>query len=302
MNEEQTSRPARPRRSVLYVPAGNARALAKSRTLHADAIVYDLEDSLAPDAKAGAREALRGFFREGRPDKAEVVIRINALDTAWGGEDLLAARACGPDAILLPKVGAPADIRAASEALDETDAPSSLRLWAMIETPQGALDAAAISATAREPASRLDCFVVGTNDLVKDTRLPGGGDNPYLAHWLMPIVLAARSGGIDVIDGVHNDFADAAGFEQACARGRSMGFDGKSLIHPGQIGPANAAFSIAQEALDEARAIVAAFSGDENRHRGVISLGGRMVERLHLEAAERLLAKAALLNYRQDRT
>jgi citrate lyase subunit beta/citryl-CoA lyase len=299
MTNAPPPRPVRPRRSVLYVPAGNAKALAKSRTLDADALVFDLEDSTAPEAKVAARETLRGFFGSARPAGRELVIRINGLDTPFGAEDLLAARACKPDAILLPKISEPSDVQTVAEALDEMDAPESLRLWAMIETPRGVANAGAIADAGLASGSRLDCFVAGTNDLVKDTGLPALPGRPYLTSWLMQIVLAARTGGLDVLDGVDNDFTDAQGFAQECAAGRGMGFDGKTLIHPSQIGPANAAFGIDPIALSEAQAIVETFARPENAGRGVLRIGGRMVERLHLESAERLIEKAAILKRRQ---
>ena len=299
MTPSLSRRPIRPRRSVLYVPAGNARALAKVRTLEADAVIFDLEDATAPEAKADAREALRVFFRDSRPDGPELVIRINSLDSPFGGEDLLAARACLPDAILLPKVSDPDDVRLVADALDETDAPEALRLWAMIETPRGVLNAGAIAGEGLRPGSRLDCFVAGTNDLAKDTRLPSLPGRPYLASWLMQIVLAARACDLDVLDGVYNDFADPEGFARECEQGRGMGFDGKTLIHPSQLAPANAAFGIDAAALSEARTIIETFAMKENAGRGVIRIGGRMVERLHLESAERLIEKAAILKRRQ---
>lgn len=287
-----TARPFRPRRSVLYVPASNDRALAKLARLDCDAVILDLEDAVAPDAKAAARERLRDLFAEARPG-CETVVRINALSSAWGTEDLLAARGMRPDAILLPKVESARDIADAAEALDETDAPAGLRLWAMVETPRAVLRLDDLAEHAREPHSRLDCLVAGTNDLVKDTGVEPGPDRRHLVPWLMQIVLAARAGGLDALDGVANDFRDTAAFAAECAAGRAMGFDGKTLIHPAQIAPANDAFAPSQSALAEARAVVEAFAGPHNAGRGVVVLEGRMVERLHLEQAERLLAKAA---------
>ena len=290
--QDTPARPLRRRRSVLYMPAGNARALAKADTLDADTVIFDLEDSVDPAAKDDAREALRTFFRDTRPKRPECVIRINALAGPWGTEDLLAARACMPDAILLPKVDDAGDIRAAAEALAETDAPQTLRLWAMAETPRFLLNAAGIAELGRDPNNRLDCFVTGTNDLVKETGISAGQGRQYLQPLLTQIVIAARAGGLDAIDGVYNDFRDEDGFAGECAHGAALGFDGKSLIHPAQIGIANAALSPSPEEIASARAIADAFARPENAGKGVISLDGRMVERLHLAMAEKLLARA----------
>jgi Citrate lyase beta subunit len=296
MTDMRPARPPRPRRSVLYVSAANPRAMEKARTLSADAIVFDLEDSVAPSEKEAARERLRAYFAEGPLGRGrEAVIRINALAGPWGGEDLLAARACRPDAILIPKVDEPDDVTSVADVLSETDAPDTLRLWAMIETPRGVMNAGLIARAARGPASRLDCFVTGTNDLVKETGVDLQPGRTYLTPWLMQIVLAARAYRLDVIDGVYNDFRDAGGFLAECREGRAMGFDGKSLIHPAQIEPVNAAFGIDPARLAEAREIVAAFARPENAGAGVINLNGRMVERLHAEMAAALIEKARRL-------
>ena len=289
------SRPSRPRRSVLYVPGGNERAIAKARTLACDAVIFDLEDSVAPDAKVEARENLRKLLGEPLGGGRETIIRINALSTPWGAEDLRAAQDLAPDAILIPKVEDPEDIAQIDEALDQTDAPETLRLWAMIETPKGIMNAGQIARASRTPGGRLDCFVTGTNDIVKETGVAPLPGRPYLSTWLMEIVLAARAYGIDVLDGVYNDFRDSEGFSIECAQGRAMGFDGKTLIHPGQIEAANRAFGIDPDKLEEARHIVEAFARPENARAGVISLDGRMVERLHADMAEKLIAKADAL-------
>ena len=303
MTKSFPSRPVRPRRSVLYLPANNSRALDKLPGLSCDSVVFDLEDSITPGAKDEAREALRKFFSDGRaanlPAGMEKVIRINALSSPWGSEDLLAARGCKPDAILIPKVDAPEDILAVEDALDQTDAPAGLRLWAMIETPRGVMNAGQIARMARSDGARLDCFITGTNDLLKETGVATLPGRPWLSPWLMQIVLAARAYGLDVLDGVYNDFKDEAGLTRECTDGQAMGFDGKTLIHPAQIAPANQAFGIAPEQLAEARAIAEAFALPENQDRGVISLEGKMVERLHLEMAERLIEKAERIEARQ---
>ncbi|OCW57462.1 HpcH/HpaI aldolase/citrate lyase family protein [Hoeflea olei] len=303
MTKTATPRPVRPRRSILYLPAGNERALAKLAGLDCDGVIFDLEDSVAPGAKEEARESLRRFFADGRaaalPAGMEKIIRINALTSPWGAEDFLAARGCRPDAILIPKVDAPDDITAVEDVLEQTDAPASLRLWAMIETPRGVMNAGRIAAMARTDGARLDCFVTGANDLLKETGVAALPGRPWLAPWLMQIVLAARAYGLDVLDGVYNDFRDAAGLEAECDEGRAMGFDGKTLIHPAQIAAANTAFGIDPDRLAEARTIVDAFAQPENRDRGVIGLDGRMVERLHLDIAERLIGKAARIAARE---
>ncbi|MEK1886099.1 MAG: aldolase/citrate lyase family protein [Phyllobacterium sp.] len=289
------TKPSRLRRSVLYVPASNAKALAKVASLQADAVIFDLEDAVAPEAKETSREALRNYFLVHPPRTAERVIRINALDGEWGAEDLLAARACKPDAILLPKVQTPQDVTNVADVLDDTDASEGIRLWAMIETPRGILNVDAIAELGLRSTARLDCVVVGTNDIAKETgtRLKAG--RAFFAPWLMQVLLCARAGKLDVIDGVFNDFANFDGFSAECAEAAQMGFDGKSLIHPAQIEPANAAFLPDEQTLGEARAIVAAFARPENSGKGVIALSGRMVERLHLESAQKLVTKVDAL-------
>lgn len=287
-------RPSRPRRSALYVPAANEKALAKIGSLSCDCVIVDLEDAVAPAQKAEARERMAAFFAGRERDGREMVIRINALASEWGAGDLAAAKACRPDAILVPKVETARDLLEVNDALDETDTRPSLALWAMVETPRALLNIGAIAALGRDRGARLACLVAGTNDLVKDTGIRPGPGRQLLVPWLMQLVLAARAGGLDALDGVANDFSDLDAFAAECAQGRDMGFDGKTLIHPAQIAPANAAFSPSQEEIDAALTVRAAFALPENATRGVISLGGRMVERLHLEQAERLLGKAGL--------
>lgn len=222
-----------------------------------------------------------------------MVVRINRFGGEGGPEDLAAALACQPDGILLPKINTPRDILEAGDALDEADTPDEVKLWAMIETPRALINIAAIAELGRDPASRLACLVAGTNDLIKETGVLATPDRRYLAPWLMQMVLAARAGGITLLDGVFNDFRDSEGFVRECADAAGMGFDGKTLIHPSQIEAANAAFSPSEQALSEAGAIIAAFARPENAGKGVIALDGRMVERLHLVQAQKLLAKAA---------
>jgi citrate lyase subunit beta/citryl-CoA lyase len=274
------------RRSALYCPASNTRALEKARGLDADGIIVDLEDAVAPPAKAAAREAAARWL-QGKL-ALERVLRVNGIGTGWFEADVAMAAAAAPDAVLLPKVSAPEDIWHLRRLLVVNRAPPGVALWAMIETPAGVLNAAAIAATLG-PGGAL---VMGLNDLARETgtaQVPGR--LPMLA-WLSTAVLAARAAGASILDGVFADLADAEGLAAECRQGRDLGFDGKSLIHPAQIAPAHAAFSPSAAELLEARAIVAAFARPENRDRGVIALGGRMVERLHLAMAERTLARA----------
>ena len=284
----------RPRRSVLYIPASNDKALAKIASLACDAVIIDLEDAVLPADKAAARDKIAGILA-GPQRRCEIVVRINPLASEWGADDLLAVAKAGPDGILLPKIGTPRDILEAGDLLDDNFAPDSVKLWAMVETPKALLNIGAIAELGRDPASRLACFAAGTNDLVKATGILATPDRRYLVPWLMQLVLAARAGGLDIIDGVANDFRDLDGFARECAEGAAMGFDGKSLIHPAQVEPANRAFSPSPERLAAARAIRDAFARPENAGRGVIALDGRMVERLHLAEAEKLLAKAAII-------
>lgn len=284
----------RPRRSVLYIPASNDKALAKIGSLACDAVIIDLEDAVLPAEKAAARDKVAGILA-GPGRRCEIVVRINPLASEWGADDLLAVAKAESDGILLPKIGTPRDILEAGDLLDDNSAPDSVKLWAMVETPKALLNIGAIAELGRDPASRLACFVAGTNDLVKATGILATPDRRYLMPWLMQLVLAARAGGLDVIDGVANDFRDLDAFAGECAQGAAMGFDGKSLIHPAQIEPANRAFSPSPEALATARDIRDAFARPENAGRGVIAIDGRMVERLHLAEAEKLLAKAAII-------
>jgi citrate lyase subunit beta/citryl-CoA lyase len=273
---------AAPRRSVLYMPGSNARALEKARSLPADALILDLEDAVAPDAKETARaqvcEAVKTF------GKREVVVRINALSTPWGEADLRATAAAGPDAILIPKVSSAQDLQDVERLLN--DAPPAL--WAMVETPLAILNIANLAGA----GGRLRCLVMGTNDLIKDLRGVHTQDRLNLAAALGLSVLAARAYGLAIVDGVTNDIQDVDGFIAACTQSKSFGFDGKTLIHPSQIGPCNAIFAPSAEEVDAARKIIAAFERPENRGKGAVKLDGRMVERLHAEAAGRTVALA----------
>jgi len=275
------------RRSLLYVPGSNARAMEKAKTLAADALILDLEDAVAPEAKLGAREAVCAAVRAGFGKRAAVV-RINALNTEWGDADLLTAAAAAPDAILLPKVASARDIHRAEQRLGHVAQAQGTTIWAMIETAGAVLDLAGIAAA----GGRLAGLILGSNDLILEM---GGGhtkSRDNLVYVLGHIVLAARAHGLAVIDGVHNDITDSEGFAFACAQARSFGFDGKTLIHPSQIDPCNTAFAPSSEEIAAAQKIVAAFALPENHAKGAIAVEGRMVEQLHLVAARKTLAVA----------
>lgn len=282
----------RPRRSVLYMPGSNARALEKAKTLPADALILDLEDAVAPDAKAAARDQVCAAVKAGGYGLREVVIRVNALNTPWAEDDLAAAVQAAPDAILVPKVSTPETLAAIGLRLRRLGAPETMRVWAMIETPQAILQAQAIASAAHDVDTRLSCFVLGTNDLAKETRARLAPGRAAMLPWLMTAVAAARAYGIDVLDGVYNDLSDTEGFRAECEQGRDCGFDGKTLIHPDQIAVANEIFAPTAEEVENARAVIAAFERPENADRGVIIVGGRMVERLHADMARRVLALA----------
>jgi len=266
----------RARRSLLYVPADKPRALEKARGLDADVIILDLEDAVAPTAKAAARDAACAAIETLRP--REVIVRINALDTPWGKDDLAAIRSAKPDAIALPKV------RDAEQAIAARAATGGISLWAMIESPRAVLNVAEIA------SAGVAALILGSNDLLKDMgarHMPGRAN---LAAAMSLCVLAARAAGIAVLDGVHNDLADKEGFTAACIQARDFGFDGKTLVHPDQIAPCNAAFTPSPEEVEAAQRVVAAFTADPGA--GVIALDGRMIERLDVAIAERILARA----------
>lgn len=281
----------RPRRSVLYMPGSNARALEKAKTLAADALILDLEDAVGPDAKQMAREQVVAAVKGGGYGGREIVIRVNALATPWGEADLRAAAGAGADAILIPKVQAPADLDAVRGVLQGAGVAPSQALWAMMETPLAMLNAAAIGA-AGPGTYPLTAFVMGTNDLAKETRASLGGGRIGMLSWLSTCIAAGRAYGIDVLDGVFNGIGDEAGLRAELDQGRLLGMDGKTLIHPSQIEPCNAVFSPSAEEIEAARKIIAAFALPENAGKGVISLDGRMVELMHAEMAERTVAIA----------
>jgi citrate lyase subunit beta/citryl-CoA lyase len=282
----------RPRRSVLYMPGSNARALEKAKSLPADALILDLEDAVAPEAKEAARAQVCAAVAAGGYGGRELVIRVNGLDTAWGGADLEAAAAAAPDAVLVPKVNSGADIARATERLSAGGAPARTRLWAMIETPLAILNVAEIAAAARQPGARLACFVMGTNDLVKETRAVLSAERTQALYWLSAAVSAARAYGLDVLDGVYNKLKGDDGFLLECLHGRMLGFDGKTLIHPDQIAIANKVFAPDAAEVAFARKIIAVFDAPENKGKGVITVDGRMVELLHAEIARRTVAIA----------
>jgi citrate lyase subunit beta/citryl-CoA lyase len=280
----------RPRRSVLYMPGSNARALEKAREIAADALILDLEDAVAPDAKAMARDQVCAAVKAGGYGRRELVIRTNGVDTPWFAADLADAADAKPDAILIPKVSSPETLIEIGHTLTSRWADPEIRIWAMIETPLAILDAERIASAARDPATRLSCLVMGTNDLAKETRARFVPGRAPMLPWLTTAILAARAHGIDVVDGVYNDLKDEAGFLAECEQGRDLGFDGKTLIHPGQVAAANAVFAPDETELSRARAVIAAFDQPENADKGAIQLDGRMVERLHAQMAQRVVA------------
>jgi citrate lyase subunit beta/citryl-CoA lyase len=288
----------RPRRSVLYMPGSNARALEKAKTLPADGVILDLEDSVAPDAKEAARRQVTDAVKAGGFGTREVFIRVNGIDTPWHSDDLSAATQAAPDAILIPKVSTVQTLEVIGQRLLDTGTAHKTRVWAMIETPLAIFNILAIAGAARDSETRLDGFVMGTNDLAKDTRarlVPGRA--PMLS-WLSTCVAAARIHGIDILDGVYNDIGNAEGFVAECRQGVELGFDGKTLIHPSQIEPCNAAFSPSDDEVAQARKMIAAFDLPENRTKGVVSIDGRMVERLHADMARRTVAIAEAIGAR----
>ncbi|MBE1504754.1 HpcH/HpaI aldolase/citrate lyase family protein [Rhizobium viscosum] len=299
MSRTPPLRSLRLRRSVLSVPAINVRALEKTHSLDCDAVILDLEDSVAPEKKVEARDNLKAFFAGPPVEDKERIIRINSLSSGFGLADLELIKALSPDAVLLPKVDEPQDVMAISDLLAEAYAPEELRIWAMIETPRGVLNAAAIAESGRTPGSRLDCLVVGLNDLRKETGVLPQPGRTYLVPWLMQVILAVKAYGLDALDSVFNDFRDGEGFDAECGQGRAMGFAGKMLIHPAQIAAANTHFGPSEEEIAEAEAIIAAFADPATEGLNVINANGRMIERLHLVQAEALVHKAHLISARK---
>ena len=274
----------RPRRSVLYMPGSNARAIEKAATLPADALILDLEDAVAPDAKELARNQVCAAVRARSFGKREVIIRVNGLDTPWGRDDMSAASNAAPDAILVPKVDSTADVIRAEQHMQQS--PPECALWLMIETPRSIFNALDIAGS----GGRLRCLVMGTNDLAKEMRAQQTPGREALIAALNMTVMAARAGKLSVIDGVYNDIANAEGFTAMCEQGKAMGFDGKTLVHPSQVDPCNRVFSPGEDEVRQARAILEAFRLPENQGKGTIALNGRMVELLHAEIAAQTVA------------
>lgn len=278
----------RPRRSALYMPASNAKAIEKAKSLPCDVVILDLEDAVAPDAKAMARQQAVEAVKAGGFGRRELVIRVNGLDTPWGDEDLKAAAAAGPDAVLVPKVNDGGEV--SRYDLHLSLAPARTRLWTMIETCRSLFRLDDIAAASR--STRLEAWVMGTNDLAKEmgARLVPGRE-PFLGA-LGLSVAAARAYGLTILDGVYNGIDDPTGFEQQCEQGLNFGFDGKTLIHPTQVEPCNRVFTPSEAEVAFARAVIDAFARPENADKGAIRVEGRMAERLHLQQAERLVAIA----------
>jgi citrate lyase subunit beta / citryl-CoA lyase len=273
-----------PLRSVLYMPSSNERALEKARTIACDGLILDLEDAVAPEAKPAARDAAAAAAASGDYGRRTVTIRVNGLGTQWHDDDIVAASQAGPAAIVVPKVDSADDVARLVAAMEKAGAPDHTRLWAMVETPVAILDALAIARS----SERVGAFVLGTNDLVKELyaeHVPGRG--PILPS-LHTALLAGRAAGIAVVDGVYNDVKDTEGFLAECEQGRQMGFDGKTLIHPGQVEGANRAFAPSEQAVEDARGLIAAW--EDGKGAGVVTFNGKMVENLHVESARRTLA------------
>jgi citrate lyase subunit beta/citryl-CoA lyase len=282
----------RPRRSALYLPASNARALEKARTLPCDVVILDLEDAVAVEAKAQARDAVVAAIEAGGFGPREVVVRVNGLDTPWGADDLAAVCAAGPDAVLAPKINTAADVATLDGAL--SGAPNHTRLWTMIETPASMFHLWEIASCAA--SSRLTGWVIGLNDLAKDMRARQTADRAAFQGMLALAVAAARGNGLVILDAVSNAIDDLAALEAACRQGADLGFDGKSLIHPSQIETANRVFAPSGEDLAWSHAVIAAFADPANAGSGVLRVDGRMAERLHLVEAERLVALQAAID------
>jgi citrate lyase subunit beta / citryl-CoA lyase len=291
----------RPRRSVLYMPGSNARALEKARELPADCLILDLEDAVAPEAKAPARGAIVKALESGFGDR-EVMVRINGLDTRWWVDDLNAVLGGGakPDAILVPKISDPNQLQDLAARFVDLHTDPHVRIWAMMETPLAMLNAGRIAGASLDSETRLSGFVMGTNDLAKDTRarlIPGRA--PMLP-WLMTCVAAARAFGLSILDGVYNDLGNAEGFVEECKQARDLGFDGKTLIHPRQVDPCNEAFSPSADEVALARKMIAAFELPENANKGVVQIDGKMVERLHADMAKQTVAIADAIEKRKS--
>lgn len=283
----------KPRRSVLYMPGANERAMEKAKTLDCDGIIFDLEDAVAAGAKADAREKVAAMVHGGGYGFRELIVRVNGLDTPWGADDLAVAAQLPVDALLLPKVESAAQVAAIEAAVDSAGG-ARLPLWVMIETPQGVLDVREVASA----SGRVHCLVMGTSDLVKELRASHTSDRNNLAFALQHCLLAAREAGVDVLDGVHLDFRNQDSFAAACEQGRNMGFDGKTLIHPSQVEMANVSFGYSEEDLADAHAVLAVWETALAAGKGVAELDGRLIENLHAAQAERLIAFSKALEAR----
>ena len=270
------------------MPGANTRALEKAKGLAADSLILDLEDAVAPDAKAEARDNVVAALTSGEYGNRELTIRVNGLDTDWHADDLAAAAAAGPAAVVVPKVNSPADVAAIEAGLQAGGAPEHTKIWAMVETPQAMLDCANIAAA----SERLTVLVMGTNDLAKELHAAHVPGRQPLLTGLGLCLLGARAAGKVILDGVYNDVRDPEGFEAECRQGAQMGFDGKTLIHPGQLDAANAVFAPADAEVESSREIIAAFEAAQREGKGVVTVNGRMIENLHVENARRVLAMA----------
>jgi citrate lyase subunit beta / citryl-CoA lyase len=282
----------RPRRSLLFMPGSNPRALAKAPHLPADGIILDLEDSVAPDAKATARNQIAETIAAGGFGRREIIIRINALDSPWWRDDLAMAAKARPDGILVPKIYSAADLATVDDTLRDLAADPAIRVWAMIETARAVLHAEELAATSQESGARLAGFVFGPNDIARETRIRMMPGRAAMLPMIIHCILATRLYGLEILDGPYSDFSNIDGFAQECAQGRDLGFDGKTLIHPSQIEACNATFTPPSAEVAQARKIIAAFELPENASRGAIQLDGGMVERLHAEMAKRTIAIA----------
>jgi citrate lyase subunit beta / citryl-CoA lyase len=291
----------RPRRSVLYMPGSNARALEKARELPADGLILDLEDAVAPEAKAQARDAIVKALETGFGDR-EVMVRINGLDTRWWVEDLntILGAPRKPDAILVPKISDPNQLEDLAARFVDLHTDPHVRVWAMMETPLAMLNAQRIAAAALDTETRLAGFVMGTNDLAKDTRARLVPGRAPMLPWLMTCVAAARAYNLSILDGVYNDLGNAEGFVEECKQARDLGFDGKTLIHPRQIEPCNEVFSPSADEVAIARKMIAAFELPENVNKGVVQVDGKMVERLHADMAKQTVAIADAIEKRKS--
>jgi citrate lyase subunit beta/citryl-CoA lyase len=289
----------RPRRSVLYMPGSNSRALEKARELPADCLILDLEDAVAPEAKEQARDNIVAALKTGFGER-EVMVRINGLDTRWWVDDLNAVIGAKPDAILVPKISDPGQLEDLAARFVDLHADHHVRVWAMMETPLAMLNAQNIAAAALDSETRLAGFVMGTNDLAKDTRARLVPGRAPMLPWLMTCVAAARAYGLSILDGVYNDLGNAEGFVEECKQARDLGFDGKTLIHPRQIEPCNDVFSPSADEVAIARKMIAAFELPENANKGVVQVDGKMVERLHAEMAKQTVAIADAIEKRKS--